>query len=459
MAVELRGYQKQAVNAFQKNHYRGIFDMATGTGKTYTSIACAQEYYADHGKQLLVILVPFIHLITQWKENLLENGIVVDVEVAYGKDKWNAKLSRMIWEYQHGFRKRLVIIGSYRSTGGKKSQFAKILKRAEHDNSFLLADECHYLGSKNSNPALFSNFNARLGLSATPKRWWDEKGTAKIYRLFDKEIFSFSLEEAINQGFLTEYSYHPVPVKLSIDETTRYIKLSEKIGKLMVLKQKNKGSSVDEDLQNLLIKRSRIIEKADAKEAKFLQIFKSQNPDHSLVYCAPGDINKFTYDVALEGVSVSEFKAEVSYPNREKMLQDFSRGKIQTLTAMKCLDEGVDVPATRVAFFLASTTNPRQFIQRRGRILRKSPGKKQAEVYDFIVIPDKNEMDEGMAKSLVKREIPRFHEFAEYANNKYEARELIRPILAEFALDSYLDKSSWDVYQEMMEEENEQFTS
>ena len=220
-----------------------------------------------------------------------------------------------------------------------------------------------------------------------------------------------------------------------------------------MLFRSQKDSDIDEDLKMLLIKRSRIVEKADAKELTFLEIFTKLNPDHSLVYCAPGDIEKYTYDVAIQGVSVSEFKAEVSYSNRRKILKDFTRGKVQTLTAMKCLDEGVDVPATRSAFFLASTTNPRQFIQRRGRILRTSPGKKQAEVYDFIVIPDENEMDDQMAKSIVKREIPRFHEFAEHANNKFEARQKMKPILEDFALDSYMDKSSWDVYQEMTEEE------
>lgn len=451
--VNLRDYQKKAVVAFRENEHQGIFDMATGTGKTYTSIACAQDHYHRNGRQLLVILVPFIHLIAQWQENLLENDILTDVVVAYGKDKWNSKLNRILWEYQHGYRDRVVIIGSYRSTGGKNSQFSQILEKVNHQDSFLLADECHYLGSRNSNTQIFNTFSARLGLSATPKRWWDIKGTEKIYSLFKKEVFSFSLQEAIDQGFLTQYAYHPIPVKLSIDETTQYIKLSKKINKMMTMRKGQKDSDIDEDLKMLLIKRSRIVEKADAKELTFLEIFTKLNPDHSLVYCAPGDIEKYTYDVAIQGVSVSEFKAEVSYSNRRKILKDFTRGKVQTLTAMKCLDEGVDVPATRSAFFLASTTNPRQFIQRRGRILRTSPGKKQAEVYDFIVIPDENEMDDQMAKSIVKREIPRFHEFAEHANNKFEARQKMKPILEDFALDSYMDKSSWDVYQEMTEEE------
>lgn len=449
--INLREYQKDAVRKFFENEQQGIFDMATGTGKTFASLVCAQNSFEQNDKQLLVIIVPFLHLISQWKDNMRTLGIQADIEVAGNKKNWIGKLRRYLWNYQNGYKQRLVIIGSYKSTSSKNNSFIKLLQTVNHKNSFLISDECHYFGSPNNGIEVYQTFSAKLGLSATPKRWWDDIGTEKVKELFNRVIYSYSLEDAIDNGYLTPYKYHPIPIDLTVDETTKYLKLSKSISSIY-MQNKNIKSEDDDNLKTLLIKRSRLIQNAENKLTTFKDVFSKENKGFSLVYCAPGSIKQYTKVVNSLDVSVQRFDSSVSFIHRKQILDRFEQGKLQTLTAMKCLDEGVDVPATRQAFFVASTTNPREFIQRRGRILRKSKGKKYAEIYDFIIIPNSNEMDNKEAKSLVKHEIPRFHEFAQYSLNKYEAQGIIEPILKIFQLDNYLDKSSWEVYEESKED-------
>src|SRR5690606_8259292 len=116
---------------------------------------------------------------------------------------------------------------------------------------------------------------------------------------------------------------------------------------------------------------------------------------------------------------------------------------------IKCLDEGVDVPSTRCAYFLASTSNPREFIQRRGRILRKAKGKQLAEIHDFIVFP--KDVDEHTFTMIAKKELPRFAEFCSSAINRSTAKNKILPYISTYNLNHLMDMKPWDVYKEMKE--------
>ncbi|MCS6143124.1 DEAD/DEAH box helicase family protein [Latilactobacillus curvatus] len=455
MMIELRDYQKKAIQAFQSHNNRGILDMATGTGKTFTSIACAEANFQMVKHQVLIILVPFIHLIPQWQENLTATGVHVDVKIAGNKTNWMQKLQDQIWEYNHGLRDRLVIIGSYVSTNKWEfNNLIKLLKRTE--DVFLIADECHYLGSRSSINiiSVYSSFGSVLGLSATPERWWDEEGTNRIFNLFGGIIYEFSLAQAIDRGFLTPYNYYPIPVYLTIEENEEYITLTKSIGKIYGQLLKNDDDSIREKYEYLLRKRTRVIQQAANKEIELQKVFNKNNDKYNLLYCPDGQIDKYTQLIGNKlNQSVVKFDSGLRLKKRTQILNKFELGEIKTLAAMKCLDEGVDVPQTRQAYFLASTTNPRQFIQRRGRILRNSAGKTQANIYDFIVLPDVNEIDFDTAKVMVKREIPRFHEFCQYAKNEFEARNIVGPILSKFDLDSYMDKSAIDIYNENIQNE------
>lgn len=443
--IKLRDYQLEAVKEFEENNNVGIFDMATGTGKTFTSLYAANQNYHEKKEQFLVIVVPFVHLINQWSEDFHIFDIDYYLEIAYSKQLWVKKLKDWIWDYNKGYRKRVVVVGSYKSMMNKEFQeLIKTIKR----NTFLIADECHYIGSKEARKNNFSLFSAKLGLSATPRRWWDEEGSEAINRLFDRTVYTYSMEEAIEEKILTNYLYYPVKVELNEDEKSEYNQLSKKISRLM-FRQVN-DNELDEQLKMLVLKRARVIQNAEQKKERLYSLLKKQEVlSHTLVYCGIGQVSEIVESISNLGIRVHRFNSELNQFEREKILKRFSDGEIQVLVAIKCLDEGVDVPSTRTAYFLSSTSNPREFIQRRGRVLRKSKGKILSEIYDFIVLPDKPGTDRDLFKSIAEKEMPRFSEFSQFAINQYDAREQITPILRRYELDYLMDITPWEMYEQI----------
>jgi len=445
---ELRDYQNTAIENFENHDRKGIFDMATGTGKTITSMSAADRHFRETGKQFLVIIVPFLHLIDQWGRELEKIGINYYLPIANSKKSWNEKLEKIIWEYNCDFRKRIVVVGSYKSMA--TSDFQDMLTRIS-GNRFLIADECHYLGSPSSRKNNFSYFECRLGLSATPKRWWDEEGTQSIEKLFGTTVYSFSMEQAIEQRILTPYEYCPIIVDMTEEESEEYQRLTLRITQLMNERRDTKDQ--DELLQRLILKRSKIIKNAHGKlKALTDHLINKKNLSQTLIYCGEGQVEVLVKLIANMGVRVHRFNAQVPMHERDSLLQQFSSGEIEVLVAIKCLDEGVDVPSTKNAYFLASTSNPREFIQRRGRVLRRFEGKQIAFIYDFIVLPQKTNNASKIFKSIATKELPRFAEFSKFARNQYSARELLIPFLEEYNLTHLMDVLPWELYHIMQEE-------
>lgn len=437
--IELRNYQKEAVQCFDG---AGIFEMATGTGKTFTALSLAKKYYEKDERQFLIIIVPFIHLIEQWADQFDLFGIHSYIGIFDSKRRWMPRLKREVILFNHGMKSRVVIIGSYKSIGSKECQ--SILKTI-NSKQFLIADECHYLGSSMFKGHCMTNFEYKLGLSATPKRWWDEEGTTRIMALFKQISYEFPMERAINEGFLTKYFYYPEVIKMTEEEEENYQDLTRKIGKLMAQKS-NDSQDVQKKLDNLILRRSRIIKLAENKKERLKELLLIQTDYRfTLVYCGEGEIETVLKLITSLGIRAQRFDSTISMKDRQNILRLFEKGEIEILVAMKCLDEGVDIPATKIAYFLASTTNPREFIQRRGRVLRKSPGKKAAIIYDFIVFPELD--DNGLVKSIAEKEIPRFAEFSQYAINEFSARNTVLPYLKKYDLESFMDILPWEMYE------------
>lgn len=448
--ISLRPYQEEAMQAFFANHEVGLFEMATGTGKTFTSLACAAKDFKENGRQFLVIIVPYLHLIDQWKKDLPLFNIKGVITVARSKNQWFPMLKNAIWNYQHHFLDRVVVIGSYDSLS--KPECRELFQNLDH--SFLLADECHNIGKKSYKNHPLIHFEKRLGISATPERWQDERGTDQVYEFFGKTVYRFTMEEAIQQNFLTPYDYFPVLVGLTENEQENFEILSKKITNLMHQKEDYR-----ELLEKLLLKRSRILKRAEEKfDLLYDLISEQEDKRYTLIYCAEGDIDKVIQTLAPLHLKIHRFNSEMNQTERQKVLQEFAEGSIEVLVAIKCLDEGVDVPATKTAYFLASTSNPREFIQRRGRVLRKSPGKEKAIIYDFIVLPEIE--DQAIFEKIARKEIPRCVEFTNYARNRYIARKPLYEVLDQHKLSFYLELDSKKMkeyleeqYQEMIEEE------
>lgn len=442
--VVARDYQIDAINSFKKNNWKGILEMATGTGKTITSLLIANEYKKNYKGIFLIILVPFTHLVDQWEENCEVLGFR-NLLKCYGlKESWKYRLEGRVRDFNIGISDIEVVISTYKTASS--IEFNDILGKIK-SKAFIIGDECHYFGIKGLRNHNLSGIKARLGLSATPDRWWDENGTSFLREYFGDTVYEYSMEEAISNGILTEYKYLPLVVDLTDEEAKKY----EYFTKILINMINSKNSD-KEEIEEINRKRSIILSKAKNKKDTLFEIFEGKNVDevsHTLVYCAPGEINEITSQLSCMGYKVHRFDSNVHLKERGKILKAFSIGDIQILVAIKCLDEGVDVPSTREAYFLASTSNPREFIQRRGRVLRKAEGKNLAQIYDFIVIP--SNMSEKLYKTIVSKELPRFAEFSKYAIDRFQARNIITPYLKNYSLEYLMDKLPWDVYNEMLE--------
>lgn len=447
--IEERDYQKEAINKWVNSDFQGILEMATGTGKTITSLLSVNRYIKMNNRCLTVIIVPFTHLVEQWEKDIniiLKQNILKCIE---SKTKWVSKAKSLVQEYNLGLIEKQVIITTYKTS--KTKEFKKIFSNVVGP-TLLISDECHYITQNGFNDFPFKNFKAKLGLSATPDRWWDEEGTLFLKNSIGEVVYTYSLDQAINNKKLTPYEYYPHVVTFSDEEMLRYNNITKKI-----IKISNKNSEEENDyLKKLYIQRSNLIYKAKNKIEQFIEDIQKEdlsNIKHTLVYCAPGDIDEIVKEIYKLNLKVSKFNHDIKNKEREVLLKMFEEGKIQILVAIKCLDEGVDIPATVNAYFLSSTSNPREFVQRRGRILRKFEGKKFAKLHDYIVLPVGLPFEDF--NKIAVKELPRFTEFSNSALNYSETKINMSKLLNEYNLTHLMYKDPWEVYKEMKEMYND----
>ncbi len=439
-----REYQKEAYQAWVKNDYKGIFAMATGTGKTITALNCVLEGYKEKGVYKAVIIVPTIELIDQWKEecNRFNYRNIITVS---SKTKWSDSLSFFNTASKY-IDTSFIVVVTYASFHRKK--FQDYFRELSND-TILIADETHNMGAGKVSEVLPTiHLKNRIGLSATPNRKYDEIGNKSIEAFFDDKppyVYSFSMKKALDMGWLSKFKYYPHLVELDSEELRAYYEISQVLMKFF---DSNTGTyKKDPVVEILLLKRKRIIHKAKSKLPKFKEILLSEykkrgSLKYSLIYVPEGKypdfdidddnsakdeedadlINKYTKEVSNVDFSIMVKQFTAKSKDRDKILSDFGIGNIDVLTSMKCLDEGVDVPRSELAIFCASTGNPRQFIQRRGRVLRLHPDKRIAIIHDLVVVP-KADKDEGyydMERNIVKRELERVVDFSALAINKID---------------------------------------
>lgn len=437
-------FQKRAINRWKKNKLRGILEMATGTGKTFTSVCAIKESGESKGSYSAIIGVPYIHLISQWEEEVRENLSDSTLLTVGGRVKnWDRKLYDYISDYSDGFLEKLVVITTYDTLSSEK--FISVLKKFVNKNRpfLLVSDEVHNIGSKERRKIMGNFFQYRLGLSATPLRHMDEEGTELIKKYFRGSVFRYGLKKAIKNNYLTPYKYYPTFVQLTDDEYEKYYEISKKISKVSKYK-----SNIDDNelLKKLLINRSRILKNAENKihtlNELLVDIKKEGKMDHLLIYFdSLKQIAKSRKVIDKLGIITHKFTQMEDKTKRELILKNFDSGIYHCLLAIKCLDEGVNVPSTRTAIIVASTTNPREYIQRRGRVLRKHKDKKRALIYDLTVLPPDRAVKDSdikeVEKKLIKKEFNRIEEFLDTAENKTEIFNKIVDIMIKY--DVYLD--------------------
>lgn len=431
--ITLRGYQLQAVEAWFSHQCRGFLEMATGSGKTITALAASCRLCDQEGHLAVIVVAPYQHLVDQWSNQAQPFGY--RPILAYrAKSRWLNDLNAQIVELNAGYRRFMCVITTLDTfiTREFQGSIARLAK-----TSLLIADEAHHLGAQRGREAYPHRVEYRMALSATPNRWFDEDGTAALRAYFGETVFSFSLQQAIG-ACLTPYYYHPHLVVLTDDELAAYEALSLKIARAFSRKDERARRA----LTMLLIRRARLLNRAENKLPALSQLVRQgDSMRHALFYCAPKQIDDVLRMLGLEkGLLVHRFTAHEDPEERQSLLSDFAEGKLHALVAMRCLDEGVDVPETRTAFILASSSNPREFIQRRGRMLRQAPGKEHAVIHDLITVPpratsaNRESAAFNAERSIVRKELQRLKEFSDAALNKHQALDVVWDIASRYGL-------------------------
>lgn len=459
---EPRPYQKEAFNNW-KISQKGLFVMATGTGKTLTSLNCLLQIYNKFKFYQALILVPTITLVEQWEDECKRFNFSNIIKVSSKNQGWKSEIDDIKLKESLAQSDELpssfIIIATYASFSRESTfKYLMSLSRKTLRQMLLIADEAHNIGAPNIMSKLDRvKILRRIGLSATPERQFDDNGNKAVMQFFGcdgKYTFEYSMKDAIDNGFLCRYKYFPHIVRLNEEEMSEYKKISSQLVKFYNLEE-GSFSGADDILMRLLLKRKRIIHKAKNKEAVFCNIVRQRyeeygNLKYTLVYVPegtqPDNVTQYAitdnptddigedklidrYTQIIQEISpITTVKKFISgIKNRDEVLRKFSNGDIEVLTSMKCLDEGVDVPRSELAIFCASTGNPRQFIQRRGRILRKHPDKHIAIIHDLVVVPELNSIEENynMERNLLKGELQRVRDFAGLSeNSSYAYTEL-----------------------------------
>jgi len=410
--------------------------MATGSGKTITGLAIATELYQKIGLQVLLVVCPYRHLVTQWAREC-QNFNLEPILAFENVHNWQSQLSTQLYNIHSGNQPFLTVITTNATliSEGLQSQLKYF-----PDKTLIIGDEAHNLGSRRLEESLPRQIGLRLGLSATPERYFDQEGTDALLNYFGAVLPpELTLADAIRQGALVHYLYYPLLVELTEAETQTYARLTKRIGwALMDQEDLNINNINNNDtLKSLLMQRVRLIAAAANKLAALQQLMvKRLDTSHTLFYCGDGSVEGAVSEESNRqlatvtkllgaelGYRINTYTAETPLIEREELRRQFESGQLQGLVAIRCLDEGVDIPAVQTAVILASSSNPRQFIQRRGRILRPHPGKERATLFDMIVLPpDLGRETWEVERNLLKKELRRFLEFADLADNAGEAR-------------------------------------
>lgn len=467
IGVRLHDYQEDAIDEWAKKNYCGIFDMATGTGKTFTGLGAAARLFKDKEKAAIIIVCPYQHLVEQWVEDILKFNMLPTIGYSASKQTdWKKRLQNDIMDFKLGVIKSFCFVTTNATFS---SEFVQKQLNKLGKNTLLLVDEAHNFGATNLRLTLNPKFEYRLALSATLNRHGDAEGTQALYDYFGDKCIEYGLERAIRENKLTPYYYYPCVVYLTENELEKYRDISKRIAK-QCHKSKSGNLEITELGKRLMIERSRIVAGAFNKVDLLKDLMQDYRDDtHILVYCGAARNADFSSDLSEPdtegerqivsvskmlgnelGMKVTHFTSSESAVEREQIKEQFANADpYQAIVAIKCLDEGVNIPSIKTAFILASSTNPKEYIQRRGRVLRKAPNKPFAKIYDFITLPtplDYVNGDSEVARldlGLVKREIVRMKEFGEISKNPSEADKLIKELSEIYRLDEIGQEESF----------------
>lgn len=430
---KLRFYQQDALNSWFDNNCNGIFELATGTGKTFTALKCLERLYKQEDI-VCVIACPLIYLVEQWAKDIKKFPLFDNVHKIYGANSnWKKELNNFLFNLDLGVLDNGIIVTTHNTFSNES--FINSLKGCGK-KLCIIVDEMHHLSTDKFSEGLKSvNYDYRLGLSATPSVYMNEEGTEFLMDYFGGIVSSFTIDDALTnidpetgEYYLAEYNYYPIRIELSQNEMEEYNKLSNRI-RIEYFKDTQESR---DNLITLLNQRRQILKNAEQKDEKLIEILsKYDDIDHLIIFTTHHQKERVLKMLGDENISRHEFTSNVGTKNikeigmseREFLIDKFDKGDLKALVAIKCLDEGVDVPSADKVIIMSSSTNPREYVQRRGRVLRKHPNKGVATIFDMVVLPE----DDGIntIDSIKKAEIKKLYDFIGSAKNKRECYKIL----------------------------------
>lgn len=400
--LSLFPYQKEAFVKWKDSNYQLLFEMATGTGKTRTAIACINHFFEIQQTGLVIISCPQSTLSLQWKDEIDKIGLRADrVIIADGTHRWREELAKQLKLLSLKFSNHIIVYTTHSTASC--DDFTNIIK-THIDNTpvCFVGDEAHGLGAAKSKKALLDKYSYRIGLSATPARWFDDYGSKVLADYFGNKSYKFTIAQALTtvnpitgMPFLSEYEYHPVFVNLTEEELEKYQSLSKRISKMAAYsKNSDKYQSM---LEKLLFDRANIEKNALLKYDALIEILSSHLIENTIIFASYAQIDEVMRILQEKVIMAHRFTQEQGttpeakfggLSERQYLINMFKEGTYKALVAIKCLDEGIDIPSADTAIIMASSTNPREYIQRVGRVIRQADNKDRAYIYDFIIEPD-----------------------------------------------------------------------
>lgn len=446
--ILLFSYQAKALNLWKDNTYSLLFEMATGTGKTRTAIAGIARILATSKKVLVVISTPQNTLSKQWKYNEVEPlGVKFHrSEIIDGTTRnWSSKLSELLLENATGFADHVVVYTTHMTASSPKFTDSIQKELSDETVALFVGDEVHWLGARKLRRALLSRYNYRIGLSATPTRWFDDEGSLFLTNYFGNKKFVFSIHEALTEfnpvtgkHFLVNYFFHINKVRLNDSETAEYKKITKQIIRLQSMTENDQEAA--ERYERLVEQRANIIKNADEKYVALENILDKMNLagkiDNLIIFVSPHQMDRVIEILVEKGIIFHKL-TEAEGTRREKrfnglserefIISKFKTGDYQALIAIKCLDEGIDIPSADTGILMASSTNPREYIQRIGRIIRQGENKTFAHLYDICVnqVSTLDDDEQTLENKIRKKELIRLTEIAQNAINATEATKII----------------------------------
>jgi superfamily II DNA or RNA helicase len=431
--------QQKAVESWFSNNHQGIFEMATGTGKTRTAIGCMIKCVLHKDIDLVIISAPQNTILKQWQKNIEDiglkgyQGLVCDSSNA----GWNLQVIDKFLSLLISSDTFLVLYTTHRTLSS--TTFIEMIKENKIKyKRMLICDEVHGIGAKESRKALIDDYDFRLGLSATPSRWFDEFGTLMIMEYFDKIVYEFSISEALttinpstNKPYLVHYYYYPIFITLTYDEITEYQDITRRLVKLIHNRQHQEKSV--EYMEMLAYKRADIYKKANGKLDALQKLISEIEISNTIIYTSDKHLDQVLEILSEKQIRCHTFtQKEDTRPRpeygglseRDHIIKGFVDQDYLALVAIKCLDEGVDIPSADTAIIMTSNGNPREYIQRIGRVIRQNEKKYKAKIFDFIVKPSLDEFDpelKDIEKRIYEKELLRVEEIRKNAINSMEA--------------------------------------